>query len=67
MKKDRMQWYVGGSMGVEYQVVPLLGIYAEPGLRYYFDNGSGMQNFFKDKPTSWNLQVGFRLHLGNSR
>ena len=54
-------------MGVEYQVVPLLGIYAEPGLRYYFDNGSGMQNFSKDKPTSWNLQVGFRLHLGNSR
>jgi hypothetical protein len=41
-----------------------LGIYAEPGVRYYFDNGSRMQNYFKDRPTSWTLQVGLRLNLG---
>ena len=49
---------------MEYDILPQLGIYAEPGLRYYPDNGSEIKNYFKDKPTSWNLQFGIRLNLG---
>ena len=30
---------------------------------YYFDNGSRVQNCFKDKPTNFNLQVGLRWNL----
>ena len=64
VEKDRIQWSVGGAVGVEYDILPQLGIYAEPGLRYYPDNGSEIKNYFKDKPTSWNLQFGIRLNLG---
>lgn len=63
MKKDDMQWSVGGSLGVQYNVVPQLGIYAEPGIKYYFDNGSRVSNFFKDKPTDFNLQLGLRVNF----
>ena len=40
-----------------------LGIYAEPGLRYYLKNNSKVNNFFKDQPFNWTLQVGIRLNL----
>ena len=64
MKKDRMQWSVNGSVGIQYDIIPQFGIYAESGLRHYFDNGSNISNFYKDKPTSLNLQLGLRLNLG---
>ena len=61
--RDRWQFSLKGGLGVEYDVIPQLGIYVEPGLKYYFDNGSRVQNFFKDKPTNFNLQVGLRWNL----
>ena len=63
ISRDRWQFSLKGGLGVEYDVIPQLGIYVEPGLKYYFDNGSRVQNFFKDKPTNFNLQVGFRWNL----
>lgn len=62
---DHPQWSLGGSIGVEYNIIPLVGIYAEPGLRYYLKNNSKVKNFFKDQPFNWTLQVGIRLNLGN--
>ena len=63
LQHDRTQWSVRGSLGVEYYIIPQLGLYAEPGVSYYFDNGSHMQNYWKDKPTNVNLQFGVRLNL----
>ena len=61
MGKDRMQWSIGGSLGVQYHIVPHVGLYAEPGIRYYFNNGSSISNFYKDKPTNFSLQLGLRF------
>ena len=63
MDKDRAQWSVGGSLGVQYHIVPQIGLYAEPGIRYYFNNGSSISNFYKDKPTNFNLQLGLRFNF----
>ena len=63
MEKDYAQWSLGAAVGLEYDIIPSLGLYAEPGFRYHFDNGSKVQNFFKDKPASWSLQLGIRLRL----
>lgn len=65
--KDRIQFSVQGALGVQYDIIPELGIYAEPGVKYYFDNGSSMRNFFKDTPTNFNLQLGVRMNLGRKR
>jgi hypothetical protein len=62
-EKDNLQWSVNGSLGIQYNLIPQVGLYAEPGVKYYFDNGSRVQNFFKDKPTHFNLQVGLRFNL----
>ena len=62
-EKDRVQWSLGGALGIQYNIIPQIGIYAEPGVKHYFDNGSRVNTFFKDKPTNFNLQVGLRLNL----
>ena len=61
--RDRLQWSVSGSLGAQYSVAPRLSLFAEPGVSHYFDNGSPLQNYFKDKPTSLKLQAGLRLDL----
>lgn len=61
--RDRTQWSLQGALGLQYDIIPQLGVYAEPGVKYYFDNGSHVRNFFKDKPTNFNLQLGLRLNL----
>ena len=62
-RKDRVQFSADAAAGVQYQVLPQMGLYVEPGVKYYFDNGSRLRNYFKDNPTSFNLQVGLRLNI----
>ena len=61
LAKDRMQWSLNASLGLQYDIVPQLGLYVEPGLNWYPDNGSKLQNYFKDKPLSCGLQLGLRM------
>lgn len=63
MEKDRAQLSLNGSLGLQYDVIPQIGLYVEPGLSYYPDNRSHIQNFFKDKPVNLSLQVGLRVNI----
>ena len=63
LPKDRMQWSFNVSVGVQYDILPQLGCYLEPSLNWYPDNGSKLQNYFKDKPLNLGLQIGLRLNL----
>ena len=61
--KDRTQWSIGGAVGVQYNIIPRMGIYAEPGMRYYIDNKSSVETIFKEKKLNFNLQLGVRVEL----
>lgn len=63
VRDSRPQWSVGASAGVQYNLGSLVGIYAEPGVSYYFDNGSGVSTIYKDKPLNFNLSVGLRFTI----
>lgn len=63
VKKDRAQFSGKASLGVQYDVVPQVGLYVEPGAKYYFDNGSDIENTFKDKKWNFNLQFGLRINI----
>lgn len=60
---DRAQFSVTGGAGVQLNVAQQLGVYVEPGVRYYFDNGSAVQTIFKEHPTKFSLQVGLRWNI----
>ena len=62
-KRDRMQWSVNAAVGAQYDIIPQVGVYVEPGAKYYFDNGSQIENAFKDKKFNFNLQLGLRWNI----
>lgn len=63
MPKDKLQLSTQAALGLQYDFTPHLGAYFEPGVKYYIDNKSEMQNFFKDKPLNVHLQVGLRWNI----
>lgn len=63
-KRDKIQWSTNASVGIQYDFIPQLGVYVEPGMKYYFDNGSQIENIFKDKKLNFNIQFGLRFNIG---
>lgn len=62
-KRDRVQFSGKASLGAQYDISPSVGLYIEPGAKYYFDNGSDVENTFTDKKLNFNLQFGLRFNL----
>lgn len=56
-----LQFSVNGGAGVQYDLSHHLGLFAEAGLSYYFNDGSEIKTIRKDSPCSLNLNVGLRL------
>jgi hypothetical protein len=56
-----LQWSVSGSIGINYHIRKSWGIFAEPGIGYYFDDKSNVMTIRKDKPFNFNLQGGLRF------
>ena len=58
-----LQFSVSSGLGAEYKYNDLLSIFVEPGVGYYFDNGSSVSTFYQDKPLSFNLNLGLRFQF----
>ena len=63
IKKDRVQFSALLGPGLQLELSQELGIYIEPTARYYFNNGSSIDNYFKDKPWNINLNAGLRFTI----
>lgn len=55
-----LQFSVNAAAGVQLKATSRLGVYAEPGISYYFDNGSPVETIYKEKPLNFNLEMGVR-------
>lgn len=62
---SKLQWSVNSAIGIEYRISKLIGIYAEPGIVYYFNNGSNLESIYKDQPTNFNLRIGLRFNIND--
>ena len=58
-----LQMSVNAGVGIQFDFIDNVGIYAEPGLSYYFDDGSALQTIYKEKKLNFNLNVGVRFKL----
>lgn len=58
---DGLQWSVLSSLGAQFNITNYLGLYVEPGVAYYFDDGTNVSTIRKEKPFNFNLQIGLRL------
>jgi RNA polymerase sigma-70 factor (ECF subfamily) len=57
-----VQWSVSLGLGAQYNVTPHLGIYLEPSLQYFINNGSGLKTYRTEHPLEFTLPLGLRLH-----
>ena len=63
--EHRPVFSANAAIGGEYLFTDKVSTYVEPGLNYHFNNGSNVENVYKDKPANFNLNVGIRVALNN--
>ncbi|WP_283389158.1 porin family protein [Barnesiella viscericola] len=61
LRVDPLQWSVSAAAGITLKLAPHVNLYAEPGIAYYFDDGSHISTIRKEKPLNINLQAGLRF------
>ena len=57
------QFSLNGAVGVEYKLTDFFSLYAEPGIGYYFKDGSTTTTIYQDRLLNFNLSVGFRFNI----
>ena len=57
------QWSVNASAGAEYAITPLIGLFLQPSLGYYFHDGTSFEHYYKEHPLAPSIEFGLRLHL----
>lgn len=58
------QFSVNAAAGIQLNITDMVGVYVEPGLSYYFDDGTDIKTIYKDKPLNLNLNFGLRFTIG---
>lgn len=56
-----LQFSVSGGAGIQVNATKRVGVYFEPGVSYFFDDGSSIQTIRKENPFNFNMQAGVRL------
>ncbi|MGN0188250.1 MAG: outer membrane beta-barrel protein, partial [Candidatus Cryptobacteroides sp.] len=57
------QFSVGAGLGVEFVVADILGIYADPSVRYYFKDANQPKSIRTENPVSFGFEIGLRIRL----
>lgn len=56
-----LQFSVSGAVGAQINATKRVGIYVEPGVAYFFNDGSDVQTIRKENPFNFNIQAGVRF------
>ena len=56
-----LQWSTGIGIGVQYNITPSIGIFAEPGAQYYIPDGSGFETYRTQHPFTITIPAGLRF------
>lgn len=61
---SRPQFSVSVGVGLEYMISPLVGIYLDPGFRYYFATQYQPRSIRTIQPLRFEMEAGLRFNLG---
>lgn len=62
---SKLQWSAGASAGFGYRINDFLGVYAEPGVCWYFSNGGFVENVYRDRPFNFSIALGLRFYISS--
>lgn len=57
------QWSLGAAAGAEYSFTSHVGVYLQPSLSYYFNDGTSFEHYYKEHPLAPSIEFGLRLHV----
>lgn len=60
---DPVQLSVNAAAGVQVNATDKISVFVEPGVGYYFDNGSSVETIYSEKPFNFNVKLGIRINL----
>ncbi len=55
------QFSLNAALGLQYNISGECGIYLEPGVGFYPDNGSRLRTIYSERPLTFNLNIGIRF------
>lgn len=64
VEKKPFQFSLNATAGIQFNIIDFMGVYAEPGASYYFNDGTDIKTIYKDKPLNLNLNFGLRFSIG---
>lgn len=62
-----LQFSANLAAGVAYLITPLVSLYAEPGMSWYFDDKSSLNTIYKERPLNFSMNMGLRFTLPHGR
>lgn len=57
------QWSLSAAAGAEYSFTSHVGVYLQPSLSYYFNDGTSFEHYYKEHPLAPSIEFGLRLHV----
>ncbi|MDR2496349.1 MAG: PorT family protein [Tannerellaceae bacterium] len=62
VRMKELQWSLNARTGLNYPLMKYIGVFAEAGVSYHFDNGSSIETVYSQKP--WNLSPLLGIRIG---
>lgn len=64
LSEKPLQFSANAALGVQCKLINLMSVFVEPGISYYFKDGTSIQTIYKEKPLNFNLNMGLRFTFG---
>lgn len=66
LKENALQWSSNIAIDLQVNLTRHIGLYVQPGVAYYFNNGSEIRNIYKDRQFNFNINLGLRYSFGKN-
>lgn len=57
------QCSLNAALGAEYRLDKAIGIYLEPGVGYFFEDGTSVEHYYTEHPLAPSLEIGLRWNM----
>ncbi len=61
LKMHKLQWSVNSAIGAQYHIARHLAVFVEPGVSYYWGNGTDIKTYRTEHPCSVDIHFGLKL------
>ena len=61
---DKAQWSLNAGIGLQYNILSRIGLFIQPQVNYYINNGSPVENIYKTTPLNISINAGIKVDVG---